>query len=239
MQNLKNFSSCHKNVVQIEDRRSHLVANRIWLLFTKKNIILTETCKEEAKKYNLKVTFLVIPNRSCEKQIGDKVISKVAKTRTPEVKLLLNPVTMPELQQEIRIEDNQVELRGVDIKDIFNSAKYNSENGDKNEMSVTQDIVSSNYSEVVSGTTLIKSYRYRTACARESKRDFIIFVVKSRVLMSFDMIIDPIAKDFMTIKSKELHTLTIYNGDEKFQTREAVERVRNCTQLDKTVIDTI
>ncbi|VVC97255.1 unnamed protein product [Leptidea sinapis] len=125
---LKNYSSCHKNVVQIEDLKNHLVANRMSLLFTKKNIILTETCKEEARKYNLKGTFLVIPNESCETQIGDKIISKVAETRTTEVKLLLNPVTMPELQQEIRIEDSQVDLRGVDlndIKDILNSAKYN------------------------------------------------------------------------------------------------------------------
>ncbi|XP_050670321.1 probable tRNA (uracil-O(2)-)-methyltransferase isoform X1 [Leptidea sinapis] len=41
------------------------------------------------------------------------------------------------------------------------------------------------------------------------------------------------------VLSKELHTLTIYNGDQEFKAREAVERVRNCTQVDKTVIDTI
>ncbi|VVC86966.1 unnamed protein product [Leptidea sinapis] len=85
------------------------------LEFDWKNIILTETCKEEVRKYNLKGRFLVIPYGSCETQIGDKIISKVAETRTPEVKLLLNPVTMPELQQEIRIEDSQVDLRGVTL----------------------------------------------------------------------------------------------------------------------------
>lgn len=140
---LKNYSACHKNFIQIEDVRSHIIADGIWLLFTKKKLVLTENCNNEVMKYNLKGTFLIFPNRNCETQIGDKTISKVAETRTLQASLLLRPVALPELQHEIKMEDSQVDLRGVDlndIKDILNSAKYNSESVNKSEILVTQDI---------------------------------------------------------------------------------------------------
>ncbi|KAH9627862.1 hypothetical protein HF086_016385, partial [Spodoptera exigua] len=138
---LKNYSACQKILIEIEDERVYNVADGIWLLFSKINVILTENCNDEIIKYNLKGTFLVNPNPNCETQIGSRTINKV--TETPELSLQLRPVTMHQLQQKITTDGSQIDLRGVDlsdIKDILESAKYDSESVGKSEIVITKDI---------------------------------------------------------------------------------------------------
>lgn len=102
---------------------------------------MTETCKNEVTKYNLKGTYLIIPNQNCETQIQDKIISTASTTKTTETSLQLKPVSLPELQQDIQMDNNRVDLRDVDLNDIreiLNSAKYSSESD--SDIVITKDI---------------------------------------------------------------------------------------------------
>lgn len=86
---INNYSACHKTYIDIEDERIYKIEDGSWLLFSKKNIIITENFNDEIMKYNLKGTFLITPKQNCETQLGKKIISKASESRTSEASLRL------------------------------------------------------------------------------------------------------------------------------------------------------
>lgn len=124
----KNPSKCNQQVIKTEDTIIQKITPDHWLLYTRKIIIITETCGDEISKRNLEGTYILTPAKYCETQIEDIIIKAISNTSS--VSYTLPPVTLPEIKLEIPKRENEVDLRGVDfsdVKDVLNSIKFNSE----------------------------------------------------------------------------------------------------------------
>ncbi|KAG7299482.1 hypothetical protein JYU34_016443 [Plutella xylostella] len=137
-----NQSSCRQHAIQIESLKIQRIISNYWLLYSENNLIITEHCTEQVHKYQVQGSYIMSPNQQCRTQVGDVFIN--TPTNASVTSFQLPAVEVPALQEEIKKDTKQLDLRNVDfrdIKDILNSAKF-SANGTpmdflvKNEISV-------------------------------------------------------------------------------------------------------
>jgi hypothetical protein len=124
-----NYSQCQQHKIKIEKLKVQKIQNTKWMLFSEELLIITEHCKEEAYKYNIRGTYILTSNPNCDTQVGDTFISKASNASMVIPQLAV--VQVPEPQQELEKGAKQLDLRNVDftdIKDILQSAKSSDSN---------------------------------------------------------------------------------------------------------------
>lgn len=137
-----NYSECRQYSIQIEELKIQKIYSSKWMLFSKNTQIITEHCRDETHKYSIKGTYFFTPSEDCDIQVADVYINKP--TNASDVSLLQSTIVqIPELQQKIRREARELDLRNVDftdIKEILKSAKLTTDgSGTYNDMFIVTD----------------------------------------------------------------------------------------------------
>lgn len=120
-----NLSLCHQNPITIEDTKVLKLTNGLWMLYARQEVMVTENCNDETHRQMLRGTYILSPTPGCDTVLGNIPIG--ATTNTSSTNVVMTPIQLPELSREINKDNRQLDLRGVDfrdIKDILNSVKY-------------------------------------------------------------------------------------------------------------------
>ncbi|CAG5020821.1 unnamed protein product [Parnassius apollo] len=121
-----NHSSCQQHNIRLENLKIQRIFKNYWLLYTTKDLIITEHCPEHVQKYQVQGTYIMIPNQECRTHVGDTFIK--APRYSANIKLQLLTIEMPTVREDdIKKEAKQLDLRNVDcsdIKELINSAKF-------------------------------------------------------------------------------------------------------------------
>ncbi|CAG5019733.1 unnamed protein product [Parnassius apollo] len=98
MQMKTNYSSCQQHNIRLENLKIQRIFKNYWLLYTTKDLIITEHCPEHIKKYQVKGTYIIIPNQECRTKVVDTFIN------TPRyfanIKLQLPTIEMPTVRED-------------------------------------------------------------------------------------------------------------------------------------------
>ncbi|RVE40140.1 hypothetical protein evm_015210 [Chilo suppressalis] len=99
-----NYSECRQYAIQIKELKIQKIYGNKWMIFSKNTQIITEHCRDETHKYNVKGTYLFTPSNDCDVQVADVYISKP--TNASNISIQSTLVQVSELQRDIRKEAN-------------------------------------------------------------------------------------------------------------------------------------
>lgn len=111
-----NYSHCYLRPISIEDIKLFKIAAEQWLLYSKSNTVITETCHNDVLKYTFQGTFLITVNSSCETMVGNHYIA--ASSSTTNISLQTATIQLPEIHEELQRKTTPLDLKGVALDDV-------------------------------------------------------------------------------------------------------------------------
>ncbi|CAG4982969.1 unnamed protein product [Parnassius apollo] len=119
MQMKTNHSSCQQHNIRLENLKIQRIFKNYWLLYTTKDLIISEHCPEHVQKHQVQGTYIMIPNQECRTQVGDTFIN--APRYFANIKLQFHTIEITTVREDdIKKEAKQLDLRNVDFSDITN-----------------------------------------------------------------------------------------------------------------------